>query len=84
MAHVRARSDTVKLKVKYRQANVQLPFVVRWLKIGFYTLKVQFTRLLGFSFYNVDDEKKQQLIRDDKFPESLYTKIIQSTKRFKK
>lgn len=62
---MRARSDTVKLQVKYRRANVQLPFVVRWLKIGFYAIKVQFTRLLGFSFYSVVDEKKQQLIKDD-------------------
>lgn len=74
MAHVEVRS-------KVQTSKAQHPFVVsRWLRKSFYSLDLQFTRLLGFSFYNVDIKTNQQLIRDDASPESLYTKIIHTRK----
>lgn len=69
------------VRCKVQTSEAQHPFVVsRWLKKSFYGLILQFTRLLGFSFYNVAIKTNQQLIRDDTSPESLYTKIIHSTK----
>ncbi len=78
LAHAGVRSQV-------QTSTAQHPFVVsRWLRKSFYSLNLWFTRLLGFSFYSVAIKTNQQLIRDDTSPESLYTKIIHSTKRYNK